>query len=312
MDEFNFEAALAAKVAPQEGTTIEEEAVAVGETEVALGETGATPDGPELVSDDGNTDEDDRLFAGKFRDEGELEKAYLSLQQLQGRQSGELGDLRRTVDQLSQHIESAQQSPQYMPDFDEFISEQPQQAAIWALQNQREDLFDRALESWYEDNPREAGQFETDMKVARMRYEMEQQFGPRLEPLQQQHSQRLLNQQHSALVSKYPDFDETLGSASEAEVNEIPGVVADLLSSDDPVLKAQGLESAYRWVKAGRANAASSRLDAQQEGIRAQKRTASVASASSSGARGEKSAIEQLKEQMLAPDAFSVQHGLSR
>lgn len=333
MSDFDFDAALAAQVDSREETAPEEEPDPdiheSGEEHVLdTDDDLAEPDvlGPEDEEEEEKEEEeeekqepeafelDDRTasylkeLAANY--DGDVTKAVLNAldaQSMIGRQSKEIGELRDAVAEIQQN---RQQQPQAFPgDLDEEIDENPDAVAKWALSQNQPGIYNAAMASWYEENPREASRFERALEMEMLRTEMEQRLQPAIEPARQQTAARSLAAAQTELRAVYPDLDSILESATEAEVSGLDATAIRQLQETNP--KA-ALETIYRWVKAGRPYEAVAASPEQKEAARAAKRSAAVVSASSTPAREDKGAYDKLKDFMLTPEPQSVSHGLQR
>lgn len=331
MSEFDFEGALRSQVASQEETTPEPEPQ---EQEGHVLETDENLAPPEILAPQTAEAEEGAEEAEEEETEPELEldarsREYLSelaqqfggdpakalrnaldAQGMIGRQSTELGDLRKAVEALQANQGSAKAPVPFPGDLDEQIEENPGQVAQWALQENQPGIYEAAIRQWYEDDPRSAGRFERSLEMDYLRREMEESFKPVVGSVQQQTAARTMSQAQADLRVAYPDLDSVLESATEAEVQGLDASVIRQLQETNP--KA-ALETIYRWVKAGRPAEAQQPVSPErQEAARAAKRDAAVVTASSTPAREEKGNYERLKDFMLEPDPQSVSHGLQR
>jgi uncharacterized coiled-coil protein SlyX len=170
-----IDAALAALPTAAENVEVEETADPVEETVEPQESVVETPE--------------ERLYAGKFKTIEELEAAVTQQEEFIGRQKNEVGESRAEVQALKEQFEALQtqlQQPTASPfdapaEWDNINFEnaaQARSAAIWVAQNQPY-AYESYLESWYEQSPRAATQFEIEMKD----YEWQQKLDERLAPL---------------------------------------------------------------------------------------------------------------------------------
>lgn len=237
-------------------------------------------------------------------------KAAAHQTSLIGRQGSELGDLRRQVEELRQAQQQAQQpqQQQWMPSqLEDEIAENPAQIAMWAAENGQSAVYDAAMEEWFDRDPRGAARFERAIEMEMLKSEMQQQLAPVIRPVQEQVQARTIATAHRALREKYPDLDSTLESATEADLTGLDKDVVRHLQQSNP---GAAVELVYRWVKAGRQDQAAAQAQASQEAARAAKKEAAVVTSSSAQAREDKDTMALFKEAMLAPDPYSVLHGL--
>jgi hypothetical protein len=102
---------------------------------------------PEAPPDVGPSPPEERLYAGKYRTVEEMERAYLEEDSLRGRQTNELGELRGQVQALTQLMSQPQPQPWSPPPDPE---ENPEMAARWAVENENEAVYTRAIAEWRE------------------------------------------------------------------------------------------------------------------------------------------------------------------
>jgi hypothetical protein len=248
--------------------------------------------------------------------DGDVAKALgvaLNAQGLIGRQGDELGQLRKAVEELREQVNQPPQTGMAMPPFDfaELVEERPHEAAAWAFSNGRMDLYDQAMETWYEENPRMAGRFERALEMHQLREEIGQEINPALSSSEEARQQRDLAQAQEQALGVYPDLVEVLNSATQEDLTGFPREAAEQLQQGDVVAKAEALKAMYLYVQGVRSVRGAPRKQKSTEAGRQKKRSATVARASSQPAREGKSAKELLREQFSQPDPTSVLPGPS-
>lgn len=332
-EDYDFDAALAAQVESANEEPVEEPDPDVHETEDHVLDTDESLAEPEIVGPEAEEQEEEEEAAPAIVQEpvaldarateylselvehfdGDHAKALRSAVEAQGligRQGQELGELRKEVEAIRAGQQGQPKQPQPFPgDLDDAIEENPSEVAKWALEQNQAGVYNAAMISWYEENPRDAGRFERALEMDMMRRELEENFRPVIEPARQQTQARTMAQAQQDLRVSYPDLDSILESATEAEVQGLDATVIRQLQETNP--KA-ALETIYRWVKAGRPPEPQAASPEQQAAARAVKRDAAVVNTSSTPVREDKGNYDRLKEFMLAPDAHSVSHGLQR
>lgn len=327
--DYDFDAALAAQVENEDNEPETEPDPDIHETDEHVLETEEEPEGEEEIgpaSEEAEEEEEAEEPAALELDarateyltelighfDGDPAKALRSAveaQNLIGRQGQELGDLRKQVEEIKAAQES-RVTPQAFPgDLDEAIEENPSEVAKWALTQNQPGVYNAAMISWYEENPREAGRFERALEMDMLKREMEEKLQPAIEPARQQTQARSMAQAQSELRETYSDLDSILESATEAEVSGLDATAIRQLQETNP--KA-ALETIYRWVKAGRPAEPQAASPEQKEAARVAKRSAAVVNTSSTPAREDKGTYDRLKDFMLTPDPQSVPHGLQR
>lgn len=319
-DEFDaaLEAAIAASDAAAEETPAEEieEQIVAEEPE-------------ETVEEDEQLRDEAGRFLPKFSDPdvtsylekhgGDISKALraaVEAQTLIGRQGQELGEARKLREEIEQLRSMVQAPAPVIPNVSELLEENPQALANWALQSGNEQVYDQAMEAWAEIDPRGASRFEMQLMLSEIERRMESRIQPIAEPFAEQTSARELVTAQKQMAAKYPDFNEIMSTATEAELQGFPRDVAEKAHTGNAQEKAAALETLYRWVKAERAlsgpmtqtddSAAQRQAEADEAKIQA-----AVVSASSSPAREGKSGKEQFFEYLLEPDPTNWRTGLT-
>lgn len=95
--------------------------------------------------------EQERLYAGKYKTVEEMEAAYAHLNQMTGRQSAELGELRSLVESIPETIQQQQAHQQHSSiDVEALMLEDPAAAAYVAYENGDGIGLQRALAHWNE------------------------------------------------------------------------------------------------------------------------------------------------------------------
>lgn len=349
MSDFDFDSALAAQVerqqqagsAPPAEATEDDIIERYGEAndpnapEVEVEDLTPDPGDGETIVEDEVTPEEQAAaqerdsqgrFLPKFDDPeiqsyiekfGGLEQALkvgANAQSLIGRQADEVHaarELKREVEELRQLVEQRNQPAPAAPgQFEEAIAEDPAAVAHWALLNNQTDVYDAAVEAWYDVAPRDAARFERALEIEMLRQEISESTAPVVQQQQAATQEQAVVQ----LRAKYDDFADVVSTATPDELAGLDRDVIETLEQKNP---AAALEMVYKWVKASRpVSAVATSQDgaaatAAAEAARAQKlEAAAVARGSSRPAPGEKSTMDLLKESMLAPDPFNVQHGL--
>ena len=316
----DFEAALAAKLAPaEEAETTSEEA----ESEV-VAEAAATPVEAEESEEGRERDEKGRFVAKErpewlpqqFKSEEDFAHSYGELQSLLGRQGQELGELRKIAEQIA--AQPQQTAP--IGQIQAALDENPEAVAYWAAEQGNEHVLDQALAAWTQkamdegdaSSLRDASRFEREIELAKLRYEFAQEVKPSIEQVQQETGKRALAIARKELAKKYPDFDQVMESVTEAEVAGLDPQLLGELQRHDP--KA-ALDTIYRWVAVERlaVDAASSvSKETERQESRERKLAATVATSTSAPAAREQTNVERFKELLLEPEAHSVHHGLTR
>lgn len=327
-DEFDLalEAKLSASDAAIEAEETPEE---IEETEVTAeqaAEEPAEPEAQEQARDDAGRflpkfdDPDIQSYIEKFG--GDISQALRSAveaQSLIGRQGQELGELRalrQEMEAIRQQISSTPAAPAALPsNTQELLEDDPGTLAQWAFENGRQDVYDQAMDAWFELAPRQASRFEQAVLMGEMQRQMESRIEPIATPLAEQSAAREIVQAQRELGLRFSDFNEILGTATEAELAGFPRDVAEKAQTGTYQEKISALETLYRWVKAERLLAGpmtqTDTTDAQRQAEAEEaKQQAVVVSASSAPAREGKSGVQEFKNFLLEPDPTNWRTGL--
>jgi hypothetical protein len=188
---------------------------------------------------------------GRFKSVEELEKAYDEIDRAFGDQGRRYGELQSQLEQQQQG-----QAPQQVPInqdtvdwFDEQSVDNPQGAAVWAIQNDPSGvLYNRAMDSWYEENPRQASRFERQIEMQAMYEYMQQQQ----QPLQEQAQRQEFVGTWARLKQEMPDLDDHADAILKA-AQEAPEVLG-ALRSGTPEAQARTIRNLYKLAKFEQAN----------------------------------------------------------
>lgn len=171
--------------------------------------------------------------------------------------------------------------------FDEIVEQAPDQAAVWAAQQQQPLLYERAIRSWFDVDPVAAARYERSMEWNQLQSQMTAQFAPQIEGAQNLAQQADLQAALKTVQARHDDFDQVVGALDEASVqriveSEFPTEILNGLAGGRQE-KEKVLETLYRWAKSEQAPAlvqgAVEAVEQAREDARASKRAATVASA---------------------------------
>lgn len=312
MSEFDFDAAMAAKMTEDE----EEPTEALEEVEEVVDEVEDTD--PDETEDDLDTEdeagegeedeEDDAQFDAEIQEyiqaHGSIENALkvaVNAQKVIGRQGSELGDLRKIVEELQSRMD-AQPSPTYSAsEIEDAIIENAGAVAQWAYENGFQDVYDQAMDAWFEEAPREASRFERQVEMAAL----QTQIAPAQTYAQEQRAAQEFAAAVGNLSGQYPDVTDVLLNATEEQTLGFPRAIAEQLHNGTLAQKQEAAEALYHWVKRAGAAEVEEVNAAQKTQSRQKKKAARVASAATrSPATGGDGAMDALKAELLAPDAW--------
>lgn len=307
MDQKDFDEIMEAKLAEPE---------AEPEVEVEASEEPVE----EVVSEgDDATESEPELILGKFKSVEDLANAFGELESKLGQQSDEVAEARRLREQFEyqQQYQGQQQGQPITGEvvswFDELTETQPEQAAVWAMQNDPSGvLYNRALESWYEESPRAASNFERRLDRAQLEWQFQNQLQQQTAPFVESAYQVAREDVQRNFAQKHPDFDEIRHDMWRIAQDPESVAVLGRLDTTNPEELNGALDYLYAKAKAERGRAADNLATKASQVEQAQraaeedaKRKSQVASASSSGSQTEDLSPEQrIKAAILQEPAY--------
>lgn len=206
---------------------------------------------------------------GKFKSAEDLAKSYEALEAKLTEQGSELGELRKLREQLEQRQQEEQSVPLDQGTFDWFdeqVLENPNGAAIWAMKNDPSGaLYNRALDSWYETNPRQAAGFERELAMQALAQEFSGRLESQTQPFVEQSQRNDFVTAWGNVKHVAPDLEEHADAILEAAQNA-PEVVS-MLQSGSLADKQRVIENLYYLAKGRQATSlsqAASEMAAQQ------------------------------------------------
>lgn len=241
-DEQAFESALLDKLgAGTEPETPGEETPADAAPPPEQGDTGDQRPRNELGQFVTQQDEAAKPLAGKFKSPEDLERAYLEAEQFIGRQSAEVAEARRLMQELQ-----AQQSKPDLGWLSELVDDDPYTAAEMAREAGDQAAYTRVMQSWSEDNPEAARLYHQNVELAARQQAMEQQLQQALQPVQQQLQDQRLAVGWRNVATRHPDVQQ-MGDELAAAAAEAPELAYALQS---PGQEERALEQLYYIAKA--------------------------------------------------------------
>jgi hypothetical protein len=252
------------------------------------------------------TEPEPEKILGRFTSADELAKSYEHLEGKLREQGQELGYLRPLAQQMAtQHEQPAVPINQETVDwFDEQVEQNPYGAAVWAMQTDASGvLYNRAMESWHEVQPRQASAFERQLEMGAMNQAFSQQMYQATAPLQAQRHQNDFASAWAQVASDLPDLAEHADAILQA-AQSAPEVVS-LLQSGTLRDKQRVIENLYYLAKGKQATslgqAAQEMAAKQASDTRVAKATSFVASGSQRAEPEIKSNVQQWFEEVLDP-----------
>ena len=215
---------------------------------------GDEPGTPEPVAEQPAEQPDQPLLAGKYKDPADLEKGYEELKGLLDRQAAELGELRQQVQAPVQQPAQIPVTQETVDWLDEQSFQNPRETVLWARQADPTGfLYQRAIDNWYEADPRGAAQFELDARTYQAQEELVGTIAPMLQPLVEQMQQQQFNDAMASVAAEFPDFGEVAPQLLEV-ASESPEI-APLLQKGDLASKQKVLRNLYFQAKGRQAAA---------------------------------------------------------
>lgn len=200
-----------------------------------------------------------RRYADKYDSVEELEKAHIELQRKLGDEERlkERRELEARIAELERRLEEREAQPQIDPQapvaVDRLIDdEEYEAAAIYALRNGGIDgpLFDKAMEAWYDEQPRKAGQFEARLEAAKAEARLRQELDPVKADRQRDSFQRSFDDAVATVAESRPDLND-FAPQMFAILEERPALLVALRENSQEA-RVQIIESLYDMAK-GRA-----------------------------------------------------------
>jgi hypothetical protein len=206
--------------------------------------------------------EEEELIAGRFKSTEDLAKSYLSLEEKFKERDDEIGELRKfreqqewQRDQDGQASQSVPLSQETVDWFDDQAMENPYGAAQWALQNDPTGaLYNRAIDMWYEQNPRQASAFERQTEMAMLAQAMDQRYGQAIQPLTDNAAKQDFVDAWQQAAGRIPDINNV--SDKIVEVARQSPEVLRALEQGTPESKQQVIQNLYYMVKGMQADTA--------------------------------------------------------
>lgn len=305
--------------APAEAETAEpvveqpqDEIVAQVETPAEEADTAEVEEAPERERDERGRfvakeqPAEERLFAGKYRTAEEMEAAYSALESRFGQQGSDLGELRRELQAIREELQPQQpQQQQYdMDQVSSWFDENPTQipsVAVQAYDQGNQQLYNAAIDAWYEYSPREAARFERSLEMQQLRQEFQQHTAP----VQEQVSNQAFAQAYREVSAKYEDFDQF--APAMGELAQARPAILKALQEESPEARAQVLEDLYLLARARQSDtlvpaAREAAKAAAEAALQAKEDAVTVSATSTIPEQPKKSAADLIGEQWDALD----------
>lgn len=169
-------------------------------------------------------------------------KAATHLSSLTGRQGGELGEVRRELQELKDALASGALAPPTAPvDWESEIDTNPAYAAQLAVHHGNPDALLAAVDAWKEVDPFNAGVFWTNLQ---MEFAQAEAQGAIEQPAQPAVADTALDAEVAKVVQRHPDLEKFLPAIGEvAQENAL--LRNALENGSTPQERAQALEALY-------------------------------------------------------------------
>lgn len=171
-----------------------------------------------------------------------------------GKQSNEVGEVRRQLEELRQQVSQPVQPQAPVYDQDQLDSYLEQNVAYLpqiaenARRGNDQALFRAALAKWAEYDEVAPMDYLAQVRASEMIQQVEQRFAQVAQPLVEQRRDQALAQVVAEVQQKYPDLPNVLTKIGE-NPDLAPRFLLSGIQGDDPVAQRESLEAIYRWVK---------------------------------------------------------------
>lgn len=185
------------------------------------------------------------LILGKFKSQEELAAAYRELESFKGRQSNEINDLRRTLEERFSDLQQQAGRPAAPDSWDDLILDNPARAAKLAYEHGDTLQLQRAAAAWEEVSP---GAPELWADTVRMRAEMNQRlaaYDQALAPVQAQAASGALADGVARLRTEYPDIAEFIQNPDFGQFAEQIPLAKKALTEGTPEEVVSAIETVY-------------------------------------------------------------------
>lgn len=248
-----------------------------------------------------------------------------------GRQSGEVGELRKVVDELSARVSQAQVTPApTVAITQELIDDNPARATALAFEQKNEQALGLAFEAWKDEDPFTAGQWLTDKRLGQQRDEFNselektrQQIETATAPLAQTADQAAWNTAFKEVEREHADLlkvDEATGKTNVERIlddvaPQFPDI-AEKLANGDAKVKTQALKALYALDRLGSPERFAAELKTSAEEAAAEaaaaRAAAGVVSTQATTGQGSVEKTEEQEEQDAYKARMTATPSLSR
>lgn len=232
-----------------------------------------------------------------------------------GRQSGEVGELRRVVDELSARVGQAQAQPApaapQVVITQELIENDPARATMVAFQQKDEHALAAAFDVWKDEDPFTAATWLSDRRLEQQQQqfdaklaEVDQKIGTVAAPLEASAAQNAWNSAFHAVEQQRPGFLAEAERLLKDVAPKFPNIVS-VLSSGDASAKAEVLTALYDLDRVSNPEQVRAELEVQAQEAAAEaaasRATAGVVTGQTTAGQG--TVVEKTAEELEA-DAY--------
>lgn len=189
-----------------------------------------------------------QLLAGKYKTAEELAAGYEELRSKMEEQGNELGQWRQWGQQVQAQQQAQPQQATDMTQVDQVIDQNPAGVAVWAAQNGREDIYQRAISALSDIEPAQAMDIHARKVASEERAQLVQALTPILAPLHQDRERQALHGAWANVRSRLPEFDNYQEAMIQA-AEKAPHLLMPI-ENGAPAAKEQAIESLY-WMARG-------------------------------------------------------------
>lgn len=233
------------------------------------------------------TEETERLFAGRYKTVEELERAVEEQKQLIGRQSAEVAEARQlaaSIEELRSEVQQSNQATFDPSGLEGYLVENPNQiptVAQQAMERGDTAAYQTAMKAWQDVDSLGANDFHSRALIEAAKEEIRREVSPVAATVQRNQTAADFTSAYEAVAATHDDFSQVLNSISEDTLRGFPPEAMAALQNGDKESKQRVLELLYRYTKADQvgtiSEAAANATAEAQQAARADKTNATVA-----------------------------------
>jgi hypothetical protein len=168
---------------------------------------------------------EERLYAGKYKNADELEKAYLEAQRLISQRQAPPPEPEAEVEDEPQFILPLGGEPLTSAELEQWATDDPAEAGKWALAQPglNAQLRSAVIKYWRDNDPDSYDEFQFQRRFEPIKQQLAETLAPQQQFMAQQQQQALLH----AFQSTIPDWSDS----TDADGKVTPGVGNDILAA---------------------------------------------------------------------------------